>query len=318
MGITSKKILITGANGFIGSNLSNYLLNKGYKVTCIVRENAKIDLLNKNLDICFCDYNNKDMLNDHISKHNVIIHMAGLTKANSFNHLYNTNVLLTEDIVDIVNNSTFVDRFIFISSQAAVGPSVNNTPKNITDKQNPISWYGISKYLAEKQVLKCNKDTTIIRPASVYGEADKDFLSYFRLVNYNIALIPASTKYISLIYINDLIKIIENHLEFKNSLVHASDTEIYTIEEFVTILSSVMNKKCLLIKIKDEHLKMFAKFQEFIYGYSDKTCLLNEQKALELSQQSWLLKSTETFISKSNLYENLMRTYTWYKKNNYL
>ena len=43
----SKKILITGANGFLGSAITKLALNKGYKVSVLVRKNSNLDNLMK-------------------------------------------------------------------------------------------------------------------------------------------------------------------------------------------------------------------------------------------------------------------------------
>jgi len=341
-----KQIIVTGANGFLGANLCNHLKKKGFDISCLVREKANITLLNKNHKIYCCDYNDKASLEKILRNFDVVIHLAALTKAKNFQSFYDVNVALTKDIVNIVNKSNKCKYFIFMSSQAAVGPSKGMCVKVESDIEAPISWYGISKYLAENIVKQCQKKWTIIRPSSIYGEGDKDFLFFFKMINCNIAPITGKfDKYISLIYVGEIVEIIRNILcnyidyndeEYMNLLVHASDGYSYKIEEFISILSSALKKRCFTFRVSDNSLLKLSNILDFFYNFTDKVSILNSQKAIELTQENWLIDNKKplyefhakgikqiatNYKSKmlnNNLYVNLRKTYLWYQKNGYL
>jgi nucleoside-diphosphate-sugar epimerase len=312
---------VTGANGFVGANLCNHLTRYGYDVKCLVRKGSDLSLIEHHSKIQFCDYNNLLQLEQILSQFHVVIHLAAMTKAKQFDTLYDANVRLTENIVNIVNKSPECIQLIFISSQAAVGPSKGKIGKKENDSPAPISWYGTSKALAEEKIKKCTKEWTMIRPSSVYGEGDKDFLHYFKMIKYRIAPIPGiETKYLSFIYVKDLIAMIEKSILNRNvygKVLHASDGVVYTIEGFINVLASVMEKKCIKFNISNKMLSYNASVLDYLFQSSSKPLVFNKQKALELSQESWIIDSSSTFdilgmnIS-SNMKNNLYNTYQWY------
>ena len=325
----NKKILVTGANGFVGANLCNYLYEKGYDFSCMVRNNADISLIRKDIidKIVYCDYTNHFQVASIVSEYHTIIHLAALTKAKYFDDFYDVNVKLTESIVQIMDETKHCKHLIYISSQAALGPSLGKTKLKERYIGKPISWYGISKNLAEQKVRASKKKWTIIRPASVYGEGDKDFLTYFKMINKHISPIPGSnTKYISLVYVQDLVKLIEKciyNINVRNRVFHAADDNIYTIEEFIYSLTQVMDKKCVAFRVPDKAIIKVATFLDYLNENKKKQPLLNKQKAREITQESWLIECYQTmktlgFEITSSLEENLKNTYLWYKEHKYI
>jgi nucleoside-diphosphate-sugar epimerase len=323
----SDKIIITGANGFVGANLFNFLTENGLNVYGLVRNGAEISLVKSNKNLIYIDFDELEELENTLKNFDIIIHCAAKTKGKTFDEFYEANVLLTQRIVSIINKSKKCKQLLFISSQAATGPSNIKALKSETDKEFPVSNYGISKLLAEQKVKFCKKKWTIIRPCSVYGEGDKDFLVYFKLINKHIALTPGNrTKFISLIYIKDLIHAIEkciNNNEVHKKTLHLADCNIYTMNEFALLVSAVMDKQCFNLSVPDMLVSFTASVMELIYSNTTETPLLNKQKALEIAQDSWLLGSCETMrllkIKQStDIYQNLMNTYKWYQRNGML
>jgi len=321
-----KRILITGANGFIGANLSNHLLNKGYTITCLVRPDANTSLLHPLNNIIYIDYNDDEILHNIISNHEIIIHLAAKTRDKTFDHMFHTNVTLTEKIINVVNASPICKQVIFLSSQAASGPSESNHKKNEEEMEYPVNWYGNSKLLAEIKVKACSKHWTILRPCSVFGDGDKDFLVYFKMIRRHISPIPGiNTKYISLIYIQDLVNVIERCIDnpaVYNQLMNVSDNNSYTFVDVINTLKKVIGTYSLFIKIPNKLIYFIASIFDFL-NFKDKALIFNKQKAIELSQESWLVDSSKAFHLLNlqpfqSLQENLKKTYTWYLENHCL
>jgi len=321
-----KRILITGANGFIGANLSNYLLSKNYIITCLVRPDANTSLLHPDHKITSIDYEATEALENIIKDHEVIIHLAAKTREKTFDHMFQANVTLTEKIVNIVNTSPTCKHIIFLSSQAASGPSESNHKKNEEEMEYPVNWYGNSKLLAEIKVKSCNKNWTIIRPCSVFGDGDKDFLVYFKMIRRHLSPIPGlCTKYVSLIYIHDLVNAIERCIDnpdVYNQLLNISDNNSYTFDDVINTLKEVIGTYSLSIKIPNKLLSFTASILDFL-NFKDEALVFNKQKAIELSQESWLIDSSKAFHLLNlepfqPLQDNLKKTYTWYKENKYL
>src|SRR5665648_308720 len=118
-----KKVIITGANGFIGSALTNFLANKGIKVFSIVRnENSDTDRINKNdnIEIIFCDLSEIAKLDQLILDRDIDVfyHLAwsGVSDANRNNyHSQINNIMYTCDCVELCKNIN-CRTFVFASS----------------------------------------------------------------------------------------------------------------------------------------------------------------------------------------------------------
>jgi len=322
-----KKIAITGANGFIGSFLVKELLNKGFDVTCLVRQNSNIKLLPLNCDIVRVDYNNKEQIEELLKNHEILIHTAALTKAKNWKEFKKNNIDLTDSLLEIFNSIDSLKQFIFLSSQAACGPSKKNLPKKEIDKCLPISKYGKSKLLAEESIKsKSKKYWTIIRPSAVFGPGDKDFLIYFKLVKKHISLFAGNkNKQISLIYVQDLANLIISTLENKNAfneIFFASGLDI-SLEIFSQNLEKALKTFSVKITIPEFLLDIIAIISGFISIFNKKVALLNKDKIKEIKQDSWLVSNEKAkrilyFEPAKNLVENITTTYNWYKENNWI
>ena len=168
--------LITGGCGYIGTNLTKYLLNKGHKVTIIdnLWFGNKLKK-NKNLKIIKEDVRNFDKLK--ITNTYAIIHLANIANDPTVelnpNLSWEVNVLASKLIADhAVKNK--VKKLIFFSSGSVYGVKKEN---KVTEdlKLNPISVYNKTKMIAERVFLsyKNNIDIKCLRPATVCGLSER-------------------------------------------------------------------------------------------------------------------------------------------------
>ncbi|MCK4826243.1 NAD(P)-dependent oxidoreductase, partial [bacterium] len=208
--LMKKKALVTGANGFVGSNLVRALLKKGYEVTCLVRSTSNLSSI-ENLPVSLknADYHSLSSLREACEDQEIIFHIAAKVREINEKRYFDANVELTKNLLESMKSST-VKKFVFLSTQAAAGPADGLSPKTETCSCNPVSYYGKSKLEAERVVHEeCPVPWVIIRPPSVYGPRDRDFLLYFKLVNKHLAPMAGSKKkYFSLVYVEDLVRMI--------------------------------------------------------------------------------------------------------------
>ncbi len=172
-------IIVTGGAGFIGSNLVDKLLERGYLVTIIDNlssgktENIDRRAIHINLDIALC---NMEILIDIFKNHEFVFHLAAKTSVQeSIEHpaLYNdVNVKGTLNVLEASRLSGTIKRVIFSSSSAIYG---NNTTMPLKEEFNPspISPYAMNKLIGE-QYCKLysqlyNLDTVCLRYFNVYG-----------------------------------------------------------------------------------------------------------------------------------------------------
>lgn len=280
-----KKILITGANSYIGSSFENYL-NKNYN-SCY-----QIDTL---------DMINESWKNFDFSSYDVIYHVAGIahikeTKDNK-DLYYKVNKDLAIEVAKKAKQEN-VKQFIFLSSMSVYGIEKGFITKDTT--LNPKSNYAKSKLQAE-EVLKSlqTKDfkICIIRPPMVYGKDCKgNFQSLIKFAK-KLPIFPKVKNNRSMIYIDNLSEfvklLIDNNEE---GLFFPQNNEYSNTSYLVKLLGQSMNKKVRLfiglgwlIKLSGLVIKKLTKaFGSLCYDMK-----LSEYK------QNYALSSLEESIKES-------------------
>lgn len=177
------KILITGGSGFIGTNMVNYLLKNNFEIVNIDIEHPKIEkheLFWKKIDIrnyASLEFEVKEFKPDYI------IHLAAKTDLlGKTLDDYDSNILGTQNIIDIAKKYPTIKRIIFTSSMLV--NKVGYSPKDLLD-YNPDTVYGKSKMEMEKSILNSGLETEwmIIRPTSIWGPwFGEPYSNFFNLV----------------------------------------------------------------------------------------------------------------------------------------
>jgi len=317
-----KKIVITGANGFLGSTITAKSLENNYDIVPLVRNGSDISLLSEKTDIHYVDYWNENELNNLFSGQQILIHNAGLTRANNWKTYKKVNVDLTDRIIDIFNRTSSMEHLIFISSQAAAGPSSGNKPLDEESACNPVSLYGKSKLEAEKIIRqKVKKSWTIIRPASVFGPGDRDFLQMYKIIKKHIMLFPVQKeKIFSMIYSEDLAAFILSVLEDPKSqgqIFFAANDRSYTQVEIVQIIEQIMNTFSNHIVIPKILLDILAEIFELYSSITGELTVFNKERLKEFKLSNWQISNSKAkellhFQPDFEIYEALNKTYQWY------
>ncbi len=183
-----KKILITGINGFIGSNCSKHFCENGYDV-------FGIDIFGDDKENFIKGEVNTENLKSFNQEFDTIIHLAGSGTVGASQKEpeleRNKTVGSTEQIFEYIKKYNKNAKLIYSSSAAVYGDSYDRPIKE-TDKLHPISYYGQHKVEAEELCEKYYKEygisSMVIRFFSIYGEGLKKQLlwDFTNRVNSNI------------------------------------------------------------------------------------------------------------------------------------
>ncbi len=326
-----KKILITGASGFIGSFLVNEALMQGFEVYAGIRDSSNLRYL-KDAGIHFFKTNlaDKNIIKKDLEKNgkfDFVIHNAGLTKTCNKNMFEQVNYRFTKNLIEALYETNMVpDKFIMISSLAAYGPGQAKSPNPVkeSDLPQPVSLYGKSKLMAEKYIKSLhNFPYLIFRPTGVYGPREKDYFVMYKSIKSGLeTYIGTKNQYLSFIYVEDLSKLIFDAL--KSNIIQKSyflsDLNSYTALEFNTILKKELNKKTIRIIFPKSLIKIIAYLNEKIScKLFHKIPTLNTEKFKEISQTNWTCDSTPLirdfgFKPEYNLKKGIEHTIKWYKK----
>jgi nucleoside-diphosphate-sugar epimerase len=173
------KVLVTGGAGFIGSNLVEYLLKKGFDVRVIdnfstgKRENLK--QFEKNIELIEGDIRSYHTVKQAVSEIEVVFHQAALPSVpRSINDPITSNEVNVGGTLNMLDASkeAGVKRFIYASSSSIYGDTPE-LPKNENMSPNPLSPYAVSKLAGEKYCQVFSKlyglHTVCLRYFNVFG-----------------------------------------------------------------------------------------------------------------------------------------------------
>jgi len=256
-----KKILITGATGFIG----NYLipeLTKNHKIIGISKNKIKSskNFISSSADITKSNLKIKNQFTD-------IIHMAAYSDVNYCNlnptKCYELNVKSTQKMLEIARKKD--SKFLFISSSHAYGNPIKQ-PISESALCNPSTHYASSKRMSEILCETYSKayglDIQIARIFSVYGPKSSKSNLIFNIINQiinNSKIILGNTfPKRDFIFISDvisgLIKIINSK---KNGfeIYNIGSGKSISIENLIKNCFTISNKKLKIISLKEKRRK---------------------------------------------------------------
>jgi len=328
----SKKVLITGASGFLGYHLVEEAIKQEYEVVAAVRKNSQLGQL-KNFPVEFTtlDYEDHRALMKNISTHeyDYIIHAAGVTKANSQKEYELVNAEYTRNLAHAAELSEhYLRKFVYISSLAAVGP-LTNPFSTITEKTiaQPVTNYGRSKLQAEMFLSTLNDlPWIVLRPTAIYGPMEKDLFLVVQSIKRGLELyIGKVNQALSFVYVKDVARAAVQALssDVRRHTYNLSDGSRYDRYTLSAIIKNHLNKKTVAIHLPIALVEVIASILEVVYAFSDKKPALNKEKMAELIAQNWVcsisaLQEDLSFTPQYTLNTGMEETISWYKRNNWI
>lgn len=327
-----KRLLITGASGFVGYHLINEALKQGLEVYAAVRKGSLTEHL-RDLPVHFThlNYQSEEELLSEIDEkaYHFIIHAAGLTKAKSFEAYREVNAGYTQKLVDAARKARVpLEKFVLVSSLAALGP-LSDLSALIQDDSTPkpVTSYGKSKLLAE-QYLQGVDDLPwlILRPTAVYGPRERDLYVIFKTINSGLdPHIGRSPQQLSFIYVKDLARVLVSSLfqPLAGRSYNVSDGEIYSRYALSEIARKILRKRAMRLHIPVSMVNLLAVLMDRLYARRKSTPVLNKEKMLELTAVNWACDTSRLqqdlhFQPEYRLQRGLEETLLWYKENRWL
>ena len=207
------KVLVTGASGFIGWHLVKALCARGDEVTCLVRRTSRVERIQPlGVALAYGDVTDAESLPGAVAGTSTVYQLAGLSRAISAEQLDRVNGQGVGNVARACAGQTSPPVLVVVSSLAAAGPSPRGRLRTESDPPRPVSNYGRSKRAGEEaaEQFADRVPVSIVRPAIVFGEADKDCLEMFRSVaRYGVHLVPGyRPRQFSIIHAADLAELI--------------------------------------------------------------------------------------------------------------
>jgi len=323
------KALVTGATGFIGSHLTERLIKRGYKVSCLVRKTSNLRWIEDlGIDFIIGDCSHIDTLIDAVKGVDYIFHVAGLTKTPRPEEFYIINYKGTENLIKAVAESNIeIKRFIYLSSLAAYGPSLNGDAEMHGDKPHPVSEYGKSKLKGEEAVMNY-ADTipvTILRPSVVYGPRDRQLYAIFKWINKGFVPYWGNSR-LSMVYVDDLVDAIILAAESDKAIQKTyfiSDGREYEIDIIINEISDSLGRDVKKIKIPLSLMPIVGFLGERLSKFIDGGELINRDKIRELKYNKWVCSIIDAehdlnYRPQVGLKEGIKWTVEWYRIHKWL
>jgi len=335
----AERVFITGATGFIGYHLVKELSHSGARITCLIRPSSDISSL-KEFDVSFVtgDILDKASLVDPAANSDVVYHLAGATESFNQRDYYAVNEGGTNNLLEACALAPFPPVFLYISSLAAAGPSDIDSPNLESYIPNPRSAYGRSKLAAEQaaQAWADKVPITILRPAVVFGEFDRDTLIIIGFVARGFHLVWGSeTIYHSTIHAADLAKVLTLAAQNGERLSPTNSSKghgIYNVayenmpnyEEFGQLLADGLGRtRVRIFRVPSAVIWGMALVSELYGRILRNPNILTLDKARDLTAGSFIcsiekIRDQLGFIPNISFAERVRRTMQWYLEEGWL
>ncbi|MDB4990426.1 MAG: UDP-glucose 4-epimerase [Myxococcaceae bacterium] len=323
------KVFVTGASGFVGSNLRAALLAGGADVVSLVRAVSPSSTQGRSAAVDYADLAGlKRLMREE--RPDYVFHVAAATKGVSYEDFRLANVLPTQNLIEaLASEHPSVKRFLFVSSLTAYGPSNLGPPKRESDVPQPIEFYGQSKLEAERVVEGYGERVawTIIRPPTVYGPAEVDAFALFKAAKNGVSLFFGNEdKQTSAIYVDDLVQAIVDAAQSDRTRgrgYFVTDGVDYTWREFQKHVTAAVGRRTLRVNLPSFLVPAASMAGELLTSIDKKPRLLNRQKAVLDAQQAWLCSADAAredfgFRADVDIAEGTRRTHRWYVENKWL
>jgi len=324
------RVLVTGASGFIGSHLVDYLVARGISVRALVRKPVHhlsgqsagaVEMVSGSLL-------DKESLLKALNGVDEVYHLAaelkmGLKKKSD---LYQTNVLGTRQIIEACLEKN-IQRMLFCSSVGVLG-DVGNQTADEECAPAPDDDYELSKYEAETLAIKASSrmHLVIIRPAWVYGPRDTRTLKLFRMVQTGkMFLLGDGRNNIHPVFVGDVVR--GMHMAatadvVSGSIFHIAGPTVVSTRELLEKVAEIIGTTLLPLQFPLPLAKLMASLVEPVYKCFGREAPLTRGKI------GFFIKNRVYSIDKAgdilgfrpemDLDQGLKLTIQWYKDNHML
>lgn len=239
------RILITGANSYIGTSFANYLAQPEFA------GKYQVDTL--------------DMIGDawrsfDFSKYDSVYHVAGIAHSDNgkiseerAKLYYAVNTDLTVECAKKAKDAG-VKQFIFMSSAIVYGDSAPiGKEKLITSDTpvNPANCYGDSKVQAENGIRPLDCDTfkvVILRPPMIFGKGSKGNYPLLSKLARKLPAFPKVENKRSMLYIGNLVEFVRLMIENgEHGTFWPQNPQYSNTSEVISLIAKAHNKRCVLI-----------------------------------------------------------------------
>jgi dihydroflavonol-4-reductase len=325
------KVLVTGGNGFLGSNLTRALFREGYEVKIMVRHHADLKGLSDiPCELFFGNIDNREHVNQAVAGCDMVVHAAAIT--DQWNITFETyeriNITGTKHVVEACLEQG-VQKLVYVSTANTIGPGSKEDPGtelNAFTLFNANSGYINTKYLAQQYVLEQvdqrKLPAVVINPTFMIGPHDVKPSSGKLLlhgIGKKILFYPPGGK--NFVAIQDVCQgVLQAIKAGKAGECYLLAGYNLSYKEFFALVDQVSGHKRLLIQVPTFVLKLagaMGSLKEKLTGRPGRLTLRSAYLLCLPNYYSGKKATRELSVTYTPIADTINKALMWFKEHNY-
>lgn len=256
----------------------------------------------------------------------VVFHLAALTRARSLEEYVRANAEGTAAVARAAANAGA--RLVYLSSLAAVGPSVDGRRLTEAEPPRPVTDYGRSKLAGEEACRAATEalEVVVLRAPAVYGPRDRDLYRFFSMAARGVMVMPTGPeRRLQLIHVRDLAGALlrAGEAERPGQLYNVAEARDYSWTEMAGLVAEAVGRKVRVIGVPPALVRAAAAVSELGARLVGRATIFNRDKTRELLAPGWLCETAAAerdlgFVARTPLASGLKETAEWYRSRGWL
>ncbi|HPC83017.1 MAG TPA: NAD-dependent epimerase/dehydratase family protein [Thermoanaerobaculaceae bacterium] len=319
-------VAVTGATGFIGTNLLQVLVRSGIRPRVLVRDPGRLPAeLAPAVEVVGGDLLDGAAVGRLADGAATVLHLAGLVRAPDETSFDRANRLGTALLVEALAARAPDARLVHLSSLAAAGPSREPGGRAPEDEPSPVSAYGRSKLGGEREVRRHPGPWLVLRPPAVFGPRDIDILQFFRLAARGLVPVPAGERFVTVAYVADVVRAILAAAAGTGSghVLHLGEPHPRTLRALVRAIAAAGGVRARVVPLPAVVVRAAGLGGDLLQRLGFRTVALTSDKATELLARHWAARTGESLAALGlpgfvPFEDGAARTWEWYRQHDWV
>ncbi|HYC78304.1 MAG TPA: NAD-dependent epimerase/dehydratase family protein [Planctomycetota bacterium] len=324
-------LLVTGASGFIGSHVTRAARDAGWRVVALVRPTTeRAGRASFEGETRAGDLRDEKSLERALEGVDAVVHLAGLTRAKSRKEFFDANAGGVARLVRAARRTApRLKRFVYVSSLAAGGPSLDGRPVREDDPPRPVSDYGRSKLAGEEELRREAGELpwTIVRPPIVYGPEERDLFEIFKAARGGfVPVVGSGAERYSILHGEDLARLLVSTLGRERGagkIYYAAEPDTYTHRELIGHCAAAVGATPRLLPVPRWLACVVAAGGSAVAPFRRRPPLITLGKLPEVLAPGWTCDASAAardfdFAPRYRLPEGARATADWYREKGWL